>query len=162
MTQYFQIRRQFIALGAGTAIAIPLALVGAILTPTDPDAPSFAIGPMGHTPVGPILLLLIAAIRFLGFAANMLNYLAIVLAVVVATSLIHDAVKLKLWRTNKSASLLGQALGTVGAWYFLVSSVSEPIVLAIVPLLSVLAGLFVALVALVLCRDLGKTEEVHA
>ena len=162
MIKYHRISRQFIALAAGTLVAVPFALVGALLTPADPDAPSMNIGSASHTAYGPFLFLLIATLRFLSFAATVLNYLAVVIAGVVALSLVYDAVKLKHWRTSKFFALLGQTAVSFGVWYGTALAAGEPAILAMTPFLSSIAGVFVACVTLVILRSLGRSAEAHA
>ncbi len=71
MTNYTRIRRQILALLAGVLIAIPVALVAVINTPS--DAPSFNIGAAGHTQYGPVILAIIGILHAASFLATALN-----------------------------------------------------------------------------------------
>ena len=159
MTSYYRVRRQLYAFFAGVLLALPIAIVAVIVTPS--SGPSLDIGHAAHSQLGGIVLLLVMALNVGSFVATLLNYLFPVAACVVIGSLVFDAYKISRWRSSKLFALCIGVGVLAPMWYLLQSDTDNLVGLLVArfaPFLSAALGLTAIFVTLVILRKLGRSE----
>lgn len=154
MTNYTRIRRQILALLAGALVAIPIALVAVIITPS--RGPEVNIGAAGHSEYGAIILAILLALHAISFLATALNTLFSITACIVLCSLAFDAYKLHSWRSSKSVALLAGSMALSAIWLYLASQPENDLVsTGLAPSLASFVALVLIFVILYLGRKSG-------
>lgn len=159
MTNYYRARRQLYAFLIGTVLALPIAIVAVIVTPS--SGPSLDIGHAAHSQLGGIVLLLAMALNVGSFVATLLNYFFPVAVCVVIGSLAFDAYKISQWRSSKLFALCIGVGVLAPMWYLLQSNADNLVGLLVArfaPFLSAALGLMAIFFTLMILRKLGRGE----
>lgn len=159
MTNYYRTRRQLYAFLLGGLLALPIAVIAVIVTPS--SGPSMDIGHAAHSQLGGILLLLFLALNVGSFVATVLNFVFPIAACVVVGSLAFDAYKISHWRNSKLfAACIG--VGSIAPMWYLLQSGSDNLIDLLLarfaPFLGAAFSLTAIFVTLAILRKLGRPE----